>query len=180
MLTFSKWIGSVKKEFSIAIGKTKNSMATIHVDASLLIYHQELRILSLVSWFFLFHKKCLLLRWAFQIENKVFWKTFLRWVRTSANFEEVPWLNQDTKGVCGYSQNRKFDAESLDSRRTYLFDTICSPCSIRFGPLRSFISGLRLKQFPKLFYSQNSRVPETLVFQELFSQRKVFNLLKWL
>ena len=27
-------------------------MATIHVDASLLIYHQELRILSSVSWFF--------------------------------------------------------------------------------------------------------------------------------
>ena len=29
-------------------------MATIHVDASLLIYHQELRILSLVSWFLIF------------------------------------------------------------------------------------------------------------------------------
>ncbi len=27
--------------------------------------------------------------------------------------------------------------------------------------------------------SQNSRVPETIVFQALFSQRKVFNLFKW-
>ena len=52
MLTFSKWIGSVKKEFSIAIGKTKNSMATIHVDANFPIYHQELRILSSAFWFF--------------------------------------------------------------------------------------------------------------------------------
>ncbi|WP_204372982.1 hypothetical protein, partial [Streptococcus sp. 343_SSPC] len=67
----------------------------------------------------------------------------------------------------------KFDAESLDSRRTYLFDTIRSLCSIRFEPPRSLISGLRLKQFPKLFYSQNSRVLETLLFQALFSQRKV-------
>ena len=105
--------------------------------------------------------------------DKISFKTFLRWVRTSANFFEVPWLNQDTKGVCGYSQNRKFDAESLDSRRTYLFDTIRSPCSISFEPLRSLISGLRLKQFPKLFYSQNSRVLEMIVFQALFSQRKV-------
>ena len=28
--------------------------------------------------------------------------------------------------------------------------------------------------------SQNSRVPETTLFQALFSQRKVFNFLKWL
>ena len=27
-----------------------------------------------------------------QIEDKVILETFLRWVRTSANFEEVPWL----------------------------------------------------------------------------------------
>ena len=27
-----------------------------------------------------------------QIEDKVILKTFLRWVRTSANFVEVPWL----------------------------------------------------------------------------------------
>ena len=112
--------------------------------------------------------------------NKIFFKTFLRWVRTSANFFEVSWLNQDTKGVCGYSQNRKFDAESFDSRRTYLFDTIRSPCSISFEPLRISIFRLRLKQFPKLFYSQNSRVPETQLFQALFSRRKVFHLLKWL
>ena len=105
--------------------------------------------------------------------DKISFKTFLRWVRTSANFFKVPWLNQDTKGVCGYSQNRKFDAESLDFRRTYLFDTIRSPCSICFEPLRSLISWLRLKQFPKLFYSQNSRVFETIMFQTLFSQRKV-------
>ena len=30
-----------------------------------------------------------------------------------------------------------------------------------------------LKQFPELFYSQNSRVLETLVFLALFSRRKV-------
>ena len=36
-----------------------------------------------------------------------------------------------------------------------------------------FISKLRLKQFPELFYSQNSRPLETLSFQELLSQRKV-------
>ena len=111
--------------------------------------------------------------------DKISFKTFLRWVRTSANFFEVPWLNQDTKGVCGYSQNRKFDAESLDFRRTYLFDTIRSPCSICFEPLRSLISWLRLKQFPKLFYSQNSRVLETVLFQALFSRRKVL-LVSWL
>ena len=111
--------------------------------------------------------------------DKISFKTFLRWVRTSANFFEVPWLNQDTKGVCGYSQNRKFDAESLDFRRTYLFDTIRSPCSICFEPLRSLISWLRLKQFPKLFYSQNSRVFETIMFQTLFSQRKV-SVYTWL
>ena len=111
--------------------------------------------------------------------DKLSFKTFLRWVRTSANFFEVPWLNQDTKGVCGYSQNRKFDAESLDFRRTYLFDTIRSPCSICFEPLRSLISWLRLKQFPKLFYSQNSRVFETIMFQTLFSQRKV-SVYTWL
>ena len=105
--------------------------------------------------------------------DKISFKTFLRWVRTSANFFEVPWLNQDTKGVCGYSQNRKFDAESLDFRRTYLFDTIRSPCSICFEPLRFLISKLRLKQFPKLFYFQNSRVLETWSFLALFSQRKV-------
>ena len=29
---------------------------------------------------------------SFQIEDKVIPKTFLRWVRTSANFFEVPWL----------------------------------------------------------------------------------------
>ena len=28
-----------------------------------------------------------------QIEDKVILETFLRWVRTSANFEEVPWLS---------------------------------------------------------------------------------------
>jgi len=28
-----------------------------------------------------------------QIENKVILETFFRWVRTSANFEEVPWLS---------------------------------------------------------------------------------------
>ena len=111
--------------------------------------------------------------------DKLSFKTFLRWVRTSWNFFEVPWLNQDTKGVCGYSQNRKFDAESLDFRRTYLFDTIRSPCSICFEPLRSLISWLRLKQFPKLFYSQNSRVLETVLFQALFSRRKVL-LVSWL
>ena len=111
--------------------------------------------------------------------SKLSFKTFLRWVRTSANFFEVPRLNQDTKGVCGYSQNRKFDAESLDFRRTYLFDTIRSPCSICFEPLRSLISWLRLKQFPKLFYSQNSRVFETIMFQTLFSQRKV-SVYTWL
>ena len=111
--------------------------------------------------------------------DKISFKTFLRWVRTSANFFEVPWLNQDTKGVCGYSQNRKFDAESLDFRRTYLFDTIRNPCSICFEPLRSLISWLRLKQFPKLFYSQNSRVFETIMFQTLFSQRKV-SVYTWL
>ena len=61
-----------------------------------------------------------------------------------------------------------------------LFDTIRSPCSISFEPPRSLISGLRLKQFPKLFYSQNSRMPETQLFQALFSRRKVFHLLKWL
>jgi len=72
------------------------------------------------------------------MEGKVFLETFLMWVRTSANFEEVPWLIIE--------------------------------------PLRSLISGLRLKQFPKLFYSQNSRVPETIVFQALFSRRKVFSL----
>ena len=66
-----------------------------------------------------------------------------------------------------------FDAESFDSRRTYLFDTIRSPCSISFEPLRFSISGLRLKQFPELFYSQNSRVLETIVFLALFSRRKV-------
>ena len=143
MLTFSKWIGSVKREFSIAIGKTKNSMATIHVDASLLIYHQELRILSLVSWFFLFHKKCLLLRWAFQIENKVFWKTFLRWVRTLG--EIIQWM----------------------------ISAIQEVPRLIIEPLRSLISGLRLKQFPKLFYSQNSRVLETRLFLALFSRRKV-------
>ena len=32
--------------------ENKNSMATIHVDASLLIYHQELRILFSATWFF--------------------------------------------------------------------------------------------------------------------------------
>ena len=35
------------------------------------------------------------------------------------------------KGRSGYSQNREFDAESSDSRRIHLFDTIRSPCSIR-------------------------------------------------
>ena len=29
----------------------------------------------------------------FQIKDKVILETFLRWVRTSANFEEVPWLS---------------------------------------------------------------------------------------
>ena len=53
------------------------------------------------------------------------------------------------------------------------FDTIRSPCSISFEPLRFSISGLRLKQFPELFYSQNSRVLETIVFLALFSRRKV-------
>ena len=33
----------------------------------------------------------------FQIEDKVILKTFLRWVRASANFEEVPWLSFDPK-----------------------------------------------------------------------------------
>ena len=119
--------------------------------------------------------------------SKLSFKTFLRWVRTLGEIiqwmisaiQEVPWLNQDTKGVCGYSQNRKFDAESFDSRKTYLFDTIRSPCSIRFGPLRFLIFRLRLKQFPELFYSQNSRVFETIMFQTLFSQRKV-SVYTWL
>ena len=31
-------------------------------------------------------------KFSVQIEDKVFWKTSLRWVRTSANFYEVPWL----------------------------------------------------------------------------------------
>ena len=48
-----------------------------------------------------------------------------------------------------------------------------SPCSIFIEPLRSLISGLRLKQFPKLFYSQLFRVLETKLFQALFSQRKI-------
>ena len=53
------------------------------------------------------------------------------------------------------------------------FDTIRSPCSISFEPLRISISGLRLKQFPELFYSQNSQVLETIVFLALFSRWKV-------
>ena len=81
--------------------------------------------------------------------------------------------SKDTKGVCGYSQKRKFDAESLDSRRTCLFDTIRSPCSIVFEPLRFFIFRLRLKQFPELFYSQKFRAPETKSFQALLTRRKV-------
>ena len=32
-----------------------------------------------------------------QIEGKVILETFLRWVRTSANFEEVPWLSFEPK-----------------------------------------------------------------------------------
>ena len=51
-------------------------------------------------------------------------------------------------------KGRSRKSVSLDSRKTYLFDTIRSPCSIHIEPLRSLISGLRLKQFPKLFYSQ--------------------------
>ena len=77
------------------------------------------------------------------------------------------------KGRGGLIQNRKFDAEALDSRKTYLLDAIRSPCSISFEPLRFSIFRLRLKQFPELFYSQNSRVPETIMFQALFSRRKV-------
>ena len=60
-----------------------------------------------------------------------------------------------------------------------LFDTIHSPCSIRFGPLRFLIFRLRLKQFSELFYSQNSRVLETIMFQALFSRRKV-SVYTWL
>ena len=33
----------------------------------------------------------------FQIEYKVILETFLRWVRTSANFEEIPWLSFGSK-----------------------------------------------------------------------------------
>ena len=44
---------------------------------------------------------------------------------------------------------------------------------LSFEPLRFLISKLRLKQFPELFYSQNSRVLETRLFQALFSRRKV-------
>jgi len=40
-----------------------------------------------------------LLEGLFQIKDKVLLETFLKWVWTSANFYEVPWLNQDTKGV---------------------------------------------------------------------------------
>jgi len=32
-----------------------------------------------------------------QIEDKIVLKTFLRWVRTSANFYEVPWLSFEPK-----------------------------------------------------------------------------------
>ena len=35
----------------------------------------------------------------FQIKDKVLLEIFLKWVWTSANFYEAPWLNQDTKGV---------------------------------------------------------------------------------
>ena len=71
-----------------------------------------------------------------QIEDKVILKTFLRWVRTSANFVEVPWLIIE--------------------------------------PLRSLISGLRLKQFPKLFYSQNSWVPEIRIISGTFLTAESF------
>ena len=52
-------------------------------------------------------------------------------------------------------------------------DTIRSPCSIRFEPPRFSNFRLMLKQFPELFYSQNYRVLETIVFLALFSRRKV-------
>ena len=153
--------------------------------------------------------------------DKLSFKTFLRWVRTLGEIiqwmisaiQEVPWLNQDTKGVCGYSQNREQDRSTFvwycfvvlppqgwlgffqakrweknsisycvfDLVLMYfaLFDTIHSPCSIRFGPLRFLIFRLRLKKFSELFYSQNSRVLETLLFQALFSRRKV-SVYTWL
>ena len=45
----------------------------------------------------------------FFIKDKIFFETFLRWVRTLGEIiqwmisaiQEVPWLNQDTKGVFG-------------------------------------------------------------------------------
>ena len=72
-----------------------------------------------------------------------FLETFLRWVRTLG--EIIQWMISAIQEV------------------PWLIIEL----------LRSLISGLRLKQFPKLFYSQNSWVPETLLFQALFSQRKV-------
>ena len=33
----------------------------------------------------------------FFIKDKIFFETFLRWVRTSANFYEVPWLSFEPK-----------------------------------------------------------------------------------
>ena len=37
-------------------------------------------------------------QWAsFQIEDKIILETFLKWVRTSANFKEVPWLSFEPK-----------------------------------------------------------------------------------
>ena len=47
------------------------------------------------------------------------------------------------------------------------------PYSISFEPLRFLISKLRLKQFPKLFYSQKFREHETSMFHALFSRWKI-------
>ena len=97
-------------------------------------------------------------KFSVQIEDKVFWKTSLRWVRTSANFYEVPWLikiqraSADKVKIGSLTQNLSILGELIFLTQS------AARVQLVLTPPRSLISGLRLKQFPKLFYSQNSRV----------------------
>ena len=64
------------------------------------------------------------IQWS-QIEELVVLKTFLRWVRTSANFYEVPWLNQDTKDVSGQSQNRNLESKWNNTTKPSFYWLFC-------------------------------------------------------
>ena len=127
--------------------------------------------------------------WGSQIKDKVIFETFLRWVRTSANFEEVPWLSFEPEvsklpsvrnnsvsstfltaesfSVCLNEPNELSVYHFFSITEVAVYNTVCLHSSLQFYSLENF-----LKKCKKLCKKTVDK-KISLVYNNLCKQKEV-------